>query len=73
MNLNPIIKWALRQALGKARFEMLLEFIEGPLGILIDSLTKGKIGGTVNDLNKAVDQIQEVAGRYGIRIVPPAK
>lgn len=73
MSLNPLLKWALRQTLGKARFEMLLEFIEGPLGILIDSLTKGKIGGTVDDLNRAVDQLQEVAGRYGIRIVPPVK
>lgn len=70
MTLNPFLKWLLRQALGKVRYGILMEFIEGPIGFLIDALSKGKITESVNAVNHSIEQVQEVAGRYGIRIVP---
>lgn len=61
MNLPWIVRWALRQGLGKARGEVVIGLLSGPLGLLIDYATGGKIAHALGQVDKAAADVAKVA------------
>lgn len=70
MKFSSFNSWALRQLLGRARYEIIMTFLQGPFGILLDLMLSGKVSGGVEKLNAATQQVEEVARGYGITIKP---
>lgn len=62
MNLPWIVRWALRQGLGKARGEVVIGLLSGPLGLLIDLATGGKIAAALGHVDDAAAKVAAVAG-----------
>lgn len=62
MNLPWIVRWALRQGLGKARGEIVIGLLSGPLGLLIDLATGGKIAAALGQVDDAAATVAAVAG-----------
>ncbi len=58
MKLPIWLKWAICQALGTVKGNMVLSFLEGPLGAIIDAAAKG---GPSSVLEKADAELQRVA------------
>ena len=62
MVLPWVVRWALRQGLGRARGEVVIGLLSGPLGLLIDLATGGKIAQALGQVDKAAADVAAVAG-----------
>ena len=68
MTLNGFQKWMIRQGLGKDRYTLIIGILEGPIGIMIDAVLKGRPSEVLAQASKAQAHLEEILKPYGIRL-----